>query len=438
MMTRSATRLESPEGPTSAEVESRRAANVARGVRSLSSICVERASGSEVWDVGGNRFIDFTAGIGVLNVGHGHPEVEAALGDQLKRLIHSCFHVAAYEPYVVLAERLNALAPTGRANKTMLVTTGAEAVENAIKIARVATGRPGIIAFSGAFHGRTSLGMALTGKVAPYKTGFGPFPPEIYHVPFPDARDANGDRSIAAIEELFAADIDQSRVAAVIVEPVQGEGGFNIAPPAFLRALRRLCDTHGILLIADEIQSGFARTGRMFAIEHADTRADLVTMAKSLAGGMPLSAVVGAAEIMDAVPPGGLGGTYAGNPLACVAALAVIDIIQEEDLCARAIEVGDRIRSTLGRLAAADPRIGDVRGLGAMIAVDLVSGDTERRPNAELAQRLVAACAERGLLVLTCGKYGNVVRFLPPLTIGMDVLDEGLGRFCDALQSTRS
>lgn len=439
MNVQQASRSESEGGVSvNAALEARRAESVARGVRSQAPAFVDHALGSELWDAEGNRFIDLTAGIGVLNVGHRHPRVEAAVRDQLGRSIHSCFHVAAYEPYVALAERLNALAPTGRPNKTMLVTTGAEAVENAIKIARVATGRSAIVAFSGAFHGRTSLGMALTGKVAPYKTGFGPFPPEIYHAPFPDAgREGSGERSIAAIQDLFAADVDPGRVAAVIIEPVQGEGGFNIAPPEFLRALRTLCDDHGILLIADEIQSGFGRTGRMFAIEHSDVRPDLVTMAKSLAGGMPLSAVVGAAEIMDAVPPGGLGSTYAGNPLSCAAALAVIDVIETEGLCARAMLVGQRIRTALSELAVDDRRIGEVRGLGAMIAAELVSDREAGPPAADIARALVAACAELGLLLLTCGKNGHVVRFLAPLNIEMEVLEEGLDRFRDALRSVR-
>jgi 4-aminobutyrate aminotransferase/(S)-3-amino-2-methylpropionate transaminase len=371
----------------------------------------------------------------VLNVGHRHPRVVAAVEQQLAALTHTCFQVTPYEPYVRLAERLNALAPGATPKKTIFFTTGAEAVENALKIARYHTKRSAVIAFSGAFHGRTLATMTLTGKVQPYKAGFGPMLPDVFHAPFPVSYHGVGpEDSLAALDRLFKADVDPERVAAIIIEPVQGEGGFYVAPPEFLRTLRALCDRHGMLLIADEIQSGFARTGRVFAIEHAGVEPDLITVAKSLGGGLPLSGVIGKAAIMDAPPPGGLGGTYAGPPLACAAGLAVLDVIAEEKLCERANHVGGVLRHRLGALQQRFPAIGEVRGLGAMVAMELVKQRDPHQPDAELTRALVQAAAKRGLVLLSCGVYGNVIRFLAPLTISDAVLTEGLDCLEAALQ----
>ncbi|HEY0917775.1 4-aminobutyrate--2-oxoglutarate transaminase [Devosia sp.] len=413
---------------SSAQLQARQKAAVAPGVATR-GIYAERADNAELWDVDGKRYIDFAAGIAVNNTGHRHPRVMQAVQEQAQRFTHTCFHVAPYEGYVRLAERLNAIAPTGAENRTMLVTTGAEAVENAVKIARAHTGRSGVVAFSGGFHGRTMLGMALTGKVSPYKKNFGPFPAEIYHAAFPNAYlGVTTEDAIASLERLFVSDVEPDRVAAFIVEPVQGEGGFNIAPTSFLRRLREIADENGILLIVDEVQAGMARTGRMFGIEHSGVTADLVTMAKGLAGGFPLSAVVGKAEIMAAAHPGGLGGTYAGNPLAVAAANAVLDVIEEEDLCARARVIGERIASTLRAIAQRQglERIGDVRALGAMVAFELVEDRESRRAAPDLAARVVSEAEKRGLILLSCGTRANVIRILSPLTIGDDTLAEGL------------
>jgi 4-aminobutyrate aminotransferase len=386
----------------------------------------QRALNAELWDVEGHRYIDFAAGIAVLNTGHRHPKIIAAIEEQLGSFTHTCYQVVPYASYVELAERINAITPGSHAKKTAFFSSGAEAVENAIKIARAATGRSAVIAFSGAFHGRTMMGMALTGKVAPYKLGFGPFPGEVYHAPFPLAlHGVSTEQAIAALQGLFKADVDPQRVAAIILEPVQGEGGFYAAPPAFMRALRALCDQHGILLIADEIQTGFARTGKLFAMEHYDVLPDLMTIAKSLAGGMPLSAVCGRAEIMDAPAPGGLGGTYAGNPLAIAAAHAVLDIIDEEALCERATVLGDHLKARLNGLRAAVPQIADVRGLGAMIAVEFMQPDGGEAA-VDFTKAVQARALQKGLLLLSCGVYLNVIRFLFPLTIGDALMDEAL------------
>jgi 4-aminobutyrate aminotransferase/(S)-3-amino-2-methylpropionate transaminase len=409
-------------------ISARQGAAVARGVATRGIYAV-RAENAELWDSDGRRFIDFAAGIAVNNTGHRHPHVMAAVAEQAQAFTHTCFHVAPYEGYVRLAERLNAATPGDCAKKTMLVTTGAEAVENAIKMARAYTGRSGVIAFSGAFHGRTLLGMALTGKVSPYKRGFGAMPPEILHAPFPNAMlGITEEEALASLHRLLASSVDPDRVAAVIVEPVQGEGGFNIAPFGFLRALREVCDRHDIVLIADEIQSGMGRTGRMYGIEHSGVVPDLITMAKGLAGGFPLSAVTGRAEIVDAPLPGGLGGTYAGNPLAVAAANAVLDVIESEDLCLRAEEIGDVIRGRLDELAGRQGMgvIGDVRGLGAMNAFELVMADDRQAANADLAKGIVAEAESRGVILLSCGTRNNVIRLLPPLTIPMEQLNEAL------------
>jgi 4-aminobutyrate aminotransferase len=421
--------------PTNADLARRRAAAIPRGVGNSLQVYAERASNGEIWDVEGRRFIDFGSGIAVLNTGHLHPKVQGAVAAQLARLSHACFQVTPYENYVALAERLNDLAPGPGPWKTIFLTTGAEAVENAVKIARYHTGRSAVISFGGGFHGRTLACISLTGKVHPYKAGFGPMLPDIYHAPFPmEYHGITVEASLAAIEHLFKHDVDAQRVAALIVEPVQGEGGFYIAPPVFLRELRTLCDRHGILLIVDEVQTGFARTGKMFAIEHSGVVPDLMTVAKSLAGGVPLSAVVGRADIMDAPLPGGLGGTYAGSPLGCAAALAVLDVIESEGLCARAERQGAMLRARLEDMRSRWPCIGEVRGLGAMVAMELVR---DRRPDshdAEITKALVQSAGRRGLVLLSCGIYGNVIRFLAPLTIPDAQLAEGLAILEAALE----
>jgi len=399
----------------------------ARGMGNLFPIYAARAENAELWDEEGNRYIDFAAGIAVVNTGHSHPEVVAAMKQQLDAFSHTCVLVTPYASVVELAEKITAMAPMDDA-RAIFLSTGAEAVENAIKIARVATGRPGVIAFSGGFHGRTNLCMGLTGKIVPYKKGFGPFTPEIYHAPFPaEYLGVSAEASLEALDQLFKSDIQPDRVAAIIIEPVQGEGGFYPAPDGFLAQLRELCDMHGILLILDEIQTGFARTGRMFAVEYAGVEPDIMTLAKGIAGGFPISAVVGKAEVMNAPEPGGLGGTYAASPLGCVAGLAVLDIIEKESLCERAITSGNRIKASLRRLQADHPElIGDVRGLGAMVAMELISNGDVNQPNPELAKALTVKAAEMGLILLSCGVRGNVIRILVPLTIKSKHLEEGL------------
>ncbi|MEN9527203.1 MAG: 4-aminobutyrate transaminase [Pseudomonadota bacterium] len=420
---------------TNADLAQRRAAAIPRGIGNALQVYADRARNAEIWDVEGRRYIDFASGIAVLNTGHLHAKVAAAVEHQLTRFSHACFQVTPYESYVALAERLNALMPGPGPNKTLFLSSGAEAVENAIKIARYHTGRSGVIAFSGGFHGRTLGCMSLTGKVQPYKAGFGPMLPEVFHAPYPmDYHGVTTRDALRGLELLFKADIDPQRVAAMIIEPVLGEGGFYIAPPEFLRELRRLCDAHGIVLIIDEIQTGFARTGRLFAIEHAGVYPDLMTVAKSLAGGFPLSAVTGRAQIMDAPLAGGLGGTYAGSPLGCAAGLAVLDVIEEENLCARASQLGDTLMARLRDLQSRWDCIGEIRGLGAMVAMELVKQRNPEAPDADLTKALVQAAGRRGLVLLSCGVYGNVVRFLMPLTIGDAVFAEGLAILEAALE----
>jgi 4-aminobutyrate aminotransferase len=414
--------------PTNAELHRRRQAAVPRGVSNALSVYAARAENAELWDVEGRRYIDFAAGIAVLNVGHSHPKIRAAVAAQLEQFSHTAFQVTPYESYIALAERLNALAPGKSPKKTILFTTGAEAVENALKIARFHTRRSGVIAFSGAFHGRTLATMTLTGKVQPYKAGFGPLLPEVFHIPYPMSyHGVSGADSLAALQQLFKSDVDPSQVAAIIIEPVTGEGGFYAAPAEFLRSLRALCTQHGIVMIADEIQTGFARTGRMFAIEHAGVEPDLMTVAKSLGGGLPISGVIGKAEIMDSPGPGGLGGTYAGPPLACAAAHAVLDVIAQEHLIERAQQCGATLMNTLRALQRKYPQIGEVRGLGAMVAIELVRNGRANEPDADLTRALVQAAARRGLVILSCGVYANAIRFLAPLTISDALLSEGLG-----------
>jgi 4-aminobutyrate aminotransferase/(S)-3-amino-2-methylpropionate transaminase len=408
----------------------------ARGMGNLLPIYAARARNAEIWDEEGKRYIDFAAGIAVVNTGHSHPEIVAAVKAQLDAFSHTCVMVTPYASVVRLAEKLTEIAPMKDA-RAIFVSTGAEAVENAIKIARVATGRTGVIAFSGGFHGRTNLCMGLTGKVVPYKKGFGPFTPEIYHAPFPaEYLGVSAEDSLAALESLFRSDIQPDRVAAIIIEPVQGEGGFYPVPEGFLAQLRELCDIHGILLILDEIQTGFGRTGRMFAVEHAGIEPDIMTMAKGIAGGFPIAAVVGKAEVMNAPEPGGLGGTYAASPLGCAAGLAVLEIIDKESLCQRAVETGNRLKTALQGLQADYPAlIGDVRGPGAMVAMELISGGDVNRPNPELAKALTVKAAELGLILLSCGVRGNVIRILVPLTIESKHLEEGLAILTDAFRA---
>ncbi|WP_448191575.1 4-aminobutyrate--2-oxoglutarate transaminase [Azospirillum sp. sgz301742] len=418
-------------------LHARRDASVARGISAMLPVYIERAENAEMWDVEGRRFIDFAGGIAVLNTGHRHPKVVDAVKKQLDSFTHTCVMVTPYESFVDLAERLNTITPGTHAKKTAFFTTGAEAVENAVKVARAYTGRPAVIAFAGGFHGRTLMAMALTGKVAPYKTGFGPFPSDVYHVPFPNAyRGVSVADSLKALDSLFKTDVEPSRVAAIFIEPVQGEGGFNVAPPELLAELRRICDQHGILLVVDEIQTGFARTGKMFAVEHSGVIPDLMTMAKSLAGGFPLSALTGRAEMMDAPVVGGLGGTYAANPLSTTAALAVLDVIEEEKLVERAQVLGKRITDRFEAMAKRNTLnvIGDVRGVGAMVAFELVKDRTTKEPAPELTKALVNKAAEKGLVLLSCGNYGNVIRILVPLTASDAVVDEGLGIIESALE----
>jgi 4-aminobutyrate aminotransferase/(S)-3-amino-2-methylpropionate transaminase len=397
------------------------------GLGQTYDIVAERAENAEVWDVEGKRYVDFAGGIAVLNTGHRHPKIVAAVKAQLDKVHHTCFQVLAYEPYIELAERLIAKAPGDFAKKAFFLTTGAEAVENAVKIARSATKRQAVIAFGGGFHGRTLLGMGLTGKVAPYKAGFGPFPAEIYHAKFPNALHGTSVAdALASIENIFKYDVEPERVAAIIIEPVQGEGGFYVAPAEFCRALRALCDKHGIVLIADEVQTGAGRTGTWLACEQWGVAPDIITMAKSMAGGFPISAVIGRASLMDAPGPGGLGGTYAGPPIACAAALAVLDVFEEEKLLDRSKAIGARLVAGLKAIAQKHDAVQDVRGLGAMVAIELFKGGDRAQPDADLTRRLCAEAAKRGLILLSCGSYANVVRVLVPLTASDALVDEGL------------
>lgn len=407
----------------------RRHAAVARGVGHVTGVFTERAENAELWDVEGKRYIDFAGGIAVLNTGHRHPKVMAAVQAQMERFTHTCFQVTLYDSYVELCERLNAIAPISGPLKTILLTTGAEAVENAVKIARAATGRSGVIAFTGAFHGRTIMAMNMTGKVAPYKKGFGAAPAEMHHVPFPVPQfGVTAEDSLKHLQFLFKADIDPARVAAIILEPVQGEGGFHVAPPGLMSGLRRVCDEHGIVLIADEVQTGFGRTGRMFAMEHYDVEPDLVCVAKSLAGGFPLSGVIGRAAIMDASEPGGLGGTYAGSPLACAAALAVLDVFEDEKLVERANALGAKLKARLATIARSNTAapIDAIRGLGAMVAFDVVKARGSDEPDAAATKRIVARATELGLILLSCGVNANTIRILTPLTASDATVEEGL------------
>jgi len=424
--------------PTNAEIFARREAAVPRGIGHSTPISAQRALNSEVWDVEGKRYIDFAGGIAVLNTGHCNPHVMAAVREQMERFTHTCFQVLLYEPYVTLAERLNKLVPIDGAVKTAFFTTGAEATENAIKMARASTGRAGVIAFTGGFHGRTHMTMTMTGKVFPYKKGFGASMPEVWHVPFPAPQlDVTVEESLKYLGFLFKADIDPARVAAIIIEPVQGEGGFHQAPPELMRALRKICDENGIVLIADEVQTGYGRTGKMFAMEHYDVKPDLITVAKSLAGGFPLSGVIGKADIMDAADPGGLGGTYAGNPLAVAAANAVLDVFEKDKLVDRANVIGANIVERLKKMQQRNdllPMAG-VRAVGAMIAFDIVKERGGEAPDAEMTKKVTQRAADEGLILLSCGTSFNTIRILVPLTAQDEIINEGLDKLELALSA---
>jgi 4-aminobutyrate aminotransferase/(S)-3-amino-2-methylpropionate transaminase len=412
---------------TNLEWQERKEKVVAKGMANLAPIYAAKAKNALITDIEGKEYIDFTAGIAVNNTGHSHPEIVEAVKQQLDNFSHTCSMITLYGSFVELAEKIVEKAPGESAKKAAFVTTGAEAVENAVKIARAYTGRSGIIAFKGGFHGRTNMCMGLTGKVTPYKTGFGPFPNEIYHIPFPNAYHGISEaQSLEALDDLFACDIEPNRVAAMIFEPIQGEGGFYQAPASWAQKIRELCDRHGIVLICDEIQTGFARTGKLFAVEHLGIEPDLMTIAKGIAGGFPLSGVVGKAEIMDAAAPGGVGGTYAGSPLACTAALKVLDIIEKENLCEKAQHLGLLFKEQLSEMQKEIPQIGDIRQVGAMIAIEFNDPETDA-PLADLTKQLVLKSNHAGVVLISCGVKGNVIRFLPPLTIEPELVLKGLG-----------
>ncbi|MCY9852135.1 4-aminobutyrate--2-oxoglutarate transaminase [Vibrio mediterranei] len=410
------------------QLHERRSKVIAQGMGALYPLYVEKADNAHVWDVDGNKYIDFAAGIAVTNTGHSNSRITDAVKAQIDNFSHTCAMVTPYESFVELAEKLTDIAPGDSEKKAIFLTTGAEAVENAVKVARAHTGRSGVIAFKGGFHGRTNMTMGLTGKIAPYKAGFGPFPNEIYHAPYPNAfHGISTEDSLQALQDLFACDIEPSRVAAIIFEPVQGEGGFYQAPAEFAQALRSLCDQHGIMLIADEIQTGFARTGKMFATEYLDIEPDMMTMAKGIAGGFPISAVVGKAEVMDSALPGGLGGTYAGSPLGCVAGLEVLKIIEEEQLCAKAQGIGEVVNARMAELQKTVHAIGEIRTIGAMMAIEFTDPQSGQ-PLQDVTKAVISKAQENGLILLSCGVKANVIRLLPPLTIESDVLAEGLDK----------
>lgn len=428
-------------GVKSRELLARRNEFVARGVASSMTVFAAKADGAIIEDVDGNRYIDFAGGIGAMNVGHVRPEVVQAIAEQAAKFIHTCFSVMMYEPYVALAERITQLAPGNFPKKALFLNSGAEAVENAVKIARFATGRPAIITFDNAFHGRTLMTMSMTAKVKPYKYRFGPYAPEVYRAPFPYAYRMNmtpqeaSEYCIQEFERMFTGDVAPDQVAAVVIEPVQGEGGFMVAPPGFLRALKAVCEKYGILFVADEIQSGFCRTGQMFAVQHDGVEPDLMIIAKSMGAGMPISGVVGRAEVMDAPPPGTLGGTYSGNPVACAAALAVLDLYEKEDLAARSREIGKTVTDRFLKLQQQFPIIGDVRGLGGMVAMELVKDNTTKEPDSHTASDVLAAAHQRGLVLIKAGMYDNVLRVLVPLCVTDEQLQQGLDIFEEAFST---
>jgi 4-aminobutyrate aminotransferase / (S)-3-amino-2-methylpropionate transaminase / 5-aminovalerate transaminase len=423
-------------GPRSREILDRKERVVAEPLSIYHSVVIERGQGATLTDVDGNTFIDFTGGVGCLNVGHSHPRVVEAAQEQLERFSHTDFTIVPYEIYVRLAERLCELAPIANA-KAAFFNAGTEAVENAIKFARAYTGRPAVIGFEGGFHGRTLLSLTLTSKTHPYKAGLGPFAPEVYRVPFPnDYRGPDAKTALEALERALVTQVAAETVAAIVIEPVQGEGGFVVAPKEFVEGVRRLCDEHGIVMVVDEVQTGFGRTGKMFAIEHYGVEPDLITVAKSIAMGLPLSGVIGKAEIMDAPGDSAIGGTYVGNPVAQAAALAVLDVIGEEELCARAAVLGDTMRARMEAWQQRFPEIGDVRGLGAMLAIELVRDPETKEPDADTATAVVEAAARSGLLLLKSGIYSNCIRVLSPLTLSDAELDEALAVWEQALETS--
>jgi 4-aminobutyrate aminotransferase / (S)-3-amino-2-methylpropionate transaminase / 5-aminovalerate transaminase len=422
-------------GPRSREILERKERVIADPLSLTFPIVIERGDGATLTDVDGNTFIDFTGGVGCLNVGHSHPRVVEAAQEQLERFSHTDFTIVPYEVYVKLAERLCELAPIDNA-KAAFFNAGTEAVENAIKFARSHTGRPAVIAFEGGFHGRTLLALSMTSKTHPYKAGLGPFAPEVYRVPFPNEyRGPSADEALAALERALVTQVAAETVAAIVIEPVQGEGGFVVAPQVFMEGVRRLCDEHGIVMVVDEVQTGFARTGKLFAIEHYDIEPDLITIAKSIAMGLPLSGVIGKAAIMDAPPDSAIGGTYVGNPVAQAAALAVLDVIGEEDLCARATVLGDQLRERMLAWQQRFPQVGDVRGLGAMLAIELVEDPETREPAAGLAAKVTEAATKQGLLLIKSGIYSNCIRVLMPLTLSDAELDEALAVWEQSLET---
>ena len=414
---------------TNAEIYKRRDDSVARAIAYSATFVAARAEGGEVWDVEGNRFIDFCGGIGCQNVGHGHPKVIAAMEEQINSFTHTCFQISPYESYVRLAERLNELLPGDFEKKSMFLSAGGEAVENAVKIARYHTRRPGLITFTNGYHGRSYIGMGLSARLNPFKVGFRPFPTEIYRIPFPDAfHRVSLDDTKRAFDTLFRSDIEPEQIAAMFFEPVQGEGGYNIADPEFMRYIRELCDQHGIVMVADEIQTGFGRSGKMFAMEHYDVSADLTCVGKSMGGGLPLSGIVGRADIMDSVPPGGLGGTFGGNPVACAAALAVLEVIEEDNLLAKGLELGRQIDDRFHKMAD-NPEcrcIGDIRSLGCMNAIEIVTDRESREPAGDLTSEIVRIALTKGLVLVTAGPTRNVIRVLVPLSTSPDIIDKGL------------
>ena len=425
-------------GPRSREILERKERVVADPLSIYIPVVIERGQGATLTDVDGNTFIDFTGGVGCLNVGHSHPRVVEAAQEQLERFSHTDFTIVPYETYVRLAERLRELAPISDA-KAAFFNAGTEAVENAIKFARSHTGRPAVIGFEGGFHGRTLLSLSLTSKTHPYKAGLGPFAPEVYRVPFPnDYRGPDWETALAALERALVTQVAAETVAAVVIEPVQGEGGFVVAPREFMDGVRRICDEHGIVMVVDEVQTGFGRTGKLFAIEHYGVEPDLITVAKSIAMGLPLSGVIGKAEIMDAPGDSAIGGTYVGNPVAQAAAHAVLDVIEEENLCARATVLGDTMRTRMEGWKERFPQIGDVRGLGAMLAIELVSDRGTQEPDADTATAIVEEAVRNGLLLLKSGIYSNCIRVLAPLTLTDAELDEALGVWEQALEGTLS
>ncbi|WP_148862926.1 4-aminobutyrate--2-oxoglutarate transaminase [Marinobacter fonticola] len=419
-----------------AELQALKEKYVAAGAASPNNQFADRAENAEVWDADGKRMVDFAGGIGVLNVGHRHPKVVAAVKAQLDKLMHTCQTVMPYAPYVQLAEKLCKITPvTGDSAKACMFNAGAEALENAVKIARCATGRHGVICFDGGYHGRTLMTLAMTGKVAGYKFDFGPMPGGVFRAQYPiPYHGVSEEDSLKSLNMLFKTDIPPKDVAAIVIEAVQGEGGFYIAPPSFMQALRKLCDEHGIALIVDEVQSGFGRTGKMFAVEHSDVKPDIITMAKSMAGGMPISAVVGNAKMMDASGPTSLGGTYSGNPLSCASALAVMDIFEEENILEKSVALGKKLEQRFTQWQETFEHVDFVRNLGPMAAFELVKDKQSRQPDAEMAGALVKKCKEKGLILLSCGLWGNSIRVLMPITIQDEVLEEGLSIIEESLK----